>query len=73
MFRHRLASNLISAMAANPLLDQNRVKSIVGHTQFATTEKIYGNKIIDKDRKKVADAKAAANNNSLIPNFSKNN
>ena len=72
MFRHRLASNLISAMAANPLLDQNRVKSIVGHTQFATTEKIYGNKIIDKDRKKVADAKAAANNNSLIPNFSKN-
>ncbi len=73
MFRHRLASNLISAMAANPLLDQNRVKSIVGHTQFATTEKIYGNKIIDKDRKKVADAKAAANNNSLIPNFSKIN
>lgn len=73
MFRHRLASNLISAMAANPLLDQNRVKSIVGHTQFATTEKIYGNKIVDKDRKKVADAKAAANNNSLIPNFSKNN
>ena len=73
MFRHRLASNLISAMAGNPLLDQNRVKSIVGHTQFATTEKIYGNKIIDKDRKKVADAKAAANNNSLIPNFSKNN
>ena len=72
MFRHRLASNLISAMAANPLLDQNRVKSIVGHTQFATTEKIYGNKIVDKDRKKVADAKAAANNNSLIPNFSKN-
>ena len=72
MFRHRLASNLISAMAANPLLDQNRVKSIVGHTQFATTEKIYGNKVINKDRKKVADAKAVANNNSLIPNFSKN-
>lgn len=71
IFRHRLASHLISAMAASPELDQNRVKTIIGHTQFSTTEGIYGNKLIDKDRKKVADAKAAANNNSLIPNFSK--
>ena len=73
IFRHRLASHLISAMAASPMLDQNRVKTILGHTQFSTTEGIYGNKLIDKDRKKLADAKAAANNNSLIPNFSKNN
>jgi integrase len=73
IFRHRLASHLISAMNANPLLDQNRVKTFLGHTQFSTTEGIYGNKLIDKDRKKLADAKAAANNNSLIPNFSKNN
>ncbi len=29
-------------------------------------------RLIDKEQKKVADAKAAANNNSLIPNFSKN-
>ena len=72
IFRHRLASHLISAMNANPLLDKNRVKTILGHTQFSTTEGIYGNKLIDKDRKKLADAKAAANNNSLIPNFSKN-
>ena len=71
IFRHRLASHLISAMNANPLLDKNRVKTILGHTQFSTTEGIYGNKLIDKDRKKLADAKAAANNNSLIPNFSK--
>ena len=70
IFRHRLASHLISAMNANPLLDKNRVKTILGHTQFSTTEGIYGNKLIDKDRKKLADAKAAANNNSLIPNFS---
>ena len=71
IFRHRLASNLISAMAANPLLDQNRVKSFVGHLKFATAEEIYGNKLINKDHKKLAKAKAAANNNSLIPNFSK--
>ena len=72
IFRHRLASHLISAMNANPLLDKNRVKTILGHTQFSTTEGIYGNKLINKDRKKLAEAKAAANNNSLIPNFSKN-
>ena len=46
MFRHRLASHLIAAMNKHGILNQNQVRTIVGHTQFSTTAEIYGNKVL---------------------------
>ena len=44
-FRHHLATALMNAMKADPRLDKNYVKQILGHSEFATTEGIYGNHV----------------------------
>ena len=48
MFRHRLASHLIAAMNKFPLLDRNKVKRLIGHSQFSTSSEIYGNKLVQR-------------------------
>jgi integrase len=69
MFRHRLASHLIDAMNKHDILSQNQVKTIVGHTKFATTAEIYGNKLLkmtNETRNELADAKEAATHSDLL-------
>ena len=42
---------------------QNKVKHLIGHTQFSTSANIYGNKVrrgTDKERAALAEAKAKA-------------
>jgi len=76
IFRHRLSSHLIAAMNSNPLLDRNKVKRLIGHTQFSTSSEIYGNKEIrgtEEERKALAAAKADANNSNIFNKIVKNN
>ena len=63
IFRHRLASGLLDNMHQHKELGRNKVKSLIGHTQFSTSSDIYGNKVrrgTDKERAAVAKAKATA-------------
>jgi len=69
MFRHRKASQLIAAMNKYKNLDQNQVKTILGHTKFATTAEIYGNKVLTmnkKTRSELANSNELATNAGLI-------
>jgi len=69
MFRCRKATHLIAAMNKYKNLDQNQVKTIVGHTKFATTAEIYGNKVIamnKKTRSELANSNELATNAGLI-------
>ena len=69
MFRHRKASQLIDAMVKYKNLSQNQVKAIVGHTKFATTAEIYGNKVLamnKKTRSELANSNELATNAGLI-------
>ena len=50
-------------------LDQNQVKTIVGHTQFSTTAEIYGNKVLAMNkeaRSELANSNELATNAGLI-------
>jgi len=63
IFRHRLATSLIDNMNVHKELGQNKVKHLIGHTQFSTSANIYGNKVrrgTDKERAALAEAKAKA-------------
>lgn len=63
IFRHRLATSLIDNMNIHKELGQNKVKHLIGHTQFSTSANIYGNKVrrgTDKERAALAEAKAKA-------------
>ena len=63
IFRHRLATNLLDNMHQHKELGRNRVKHLIGHTQFSTSAEIYGNKIkrgTPEERDAVAKAKAEA-------------
>jgi len=63
IFRHRLATNLMDNMHQHKVLGRNRVKHLIGHTQFSTSAEIYGNKVrrgTDAERAAVAKAKAKA-------------
>ncbi len=63
IFRHRLATSLIDNMNKHTELGRNRVKHIIGHTQFATSSGIYGNKVrrgSSEENAALAKAKAAA-------------
>ena len=63
IFRHRLATSLLDSMHKQPELGRNRVKHLIGHTQFSTSSDIYGNKVrrgTDKERAALAEAKAKA-------------
>ena len=63
IFRHRLATNLMDNMHQHKELGRNRVKHLIGHTQFSTSAEIYGNKVrrgTDAERAAVAKAKAKA-------------
>ena len=63
IFRHRLATNLLDNMHQHKELGRNRVKHLIGHTQFSTSAEIYGNKIkrgTPEERDAVAKAKADA-------------
>jgi integrase len=63
IFRHRLATTLIDNMNQHKELGRNRVKHLIGHTQFSTSSNIYGNKVrrgTDEERAAVAKAKAKA-------------
>jgi len=42
-FRHYFATSLVNAMSSDPLLNKNNIKHALGHDQWSTTEKIYGN------------------------------
>ena len=69
MFRHRKASHLIAAMNKYKNLDQNQVKTIVGHTKFSTTAEIYGNKVLTMNkqtRSELANSNELATNAGLI-------
>ena len=62
-YRHHLATALMNAMKADPRLDKNYVKQILGHSEFATTEGIYGNHNFDltseeEEQKRIAQSKA---------------
>ena len=75
IFRHRFGSHMIAAMNSSPLLDQNRVKRLIGHTQFSTSAEIYGNKEIRgtaEARKALAAAKANANKSNIFSKIVKN-
>ena len=75
IFRHRFGSHMIAAMNSSPLLDQNRVKRLIGHTQFSTSAEIYGNKEIRgtaEERKALAAAKANANKSNIFSKIVKN-
>jgi len=75
IFRHRFGSHMIAAMNSNPLLDQNKVKRLIGHTQFSTSAEIYGNKEIrgtEEERKALAAAKAKANKSNIFSKVLKN-
>jgi len=75
IFRHRFGSHMIAAMNSSPLLDQNRVKRLIGHTQFSTSAEIYGNKEIRgtaEERKALAAAKANANKSNIYSKIVKN-
>lgn len=76
IFRHRFGSHLIAAMNANPLLNRNRVKRLIGHTKFSTSSDVYGNKEIrgtEDERRAIAAAKANANNSNIFSKIVKNN
>ena len=45
IFRHRLATSLIDSMNTQSELGRNKVKHLIGHTQFSTSSGIYGNKV----------------------------
>ena len=45
-FRHSLATALVNAVKSDPALDQNYVKSVLGHGDYKTTEGIYGNHVL---------------------------
>ena len=63
IFRHRLATNILDNMHQHKELGRNRVKHLIGHTQFSTSAEIYGNKVrrgTDEERAAVAKAKAKA-------------
>ena len=69
MFRCRKATHLIAAMNKYKNLDQNQVKTILGHTKFATTAEIYGNKVIamnKQTRSELANSNELATNAGLI-------
>jgi integrase len=69
IFRHRLSTHLINAMNTNPLMNQNKVKNVIGHTLFSTTANIYGNKLIKgtkEEREAFAKVKALANKSNLF-------
>jgi len=75
IFRHRFGSHMIAAMNSSPLLDQNRVKRLIGHTQFSTSAEIYGNKEIRgtaEERKALAAAKSNANKSNIYSKIVKN-
>ena len=62
-FRHHIATSLINAMATNKVLNANYVKKFLGHSEFTTTQNIYGNhefSVSDQERseRKLAVAKA---------------
>ena len=42
-YRHHLATSLMNAMKYDRMLDKNYVMQVLGHSEFATTEGIYGN------------------------------
>jgi len=42
-YRHHLATSLMNAMKYDRMLDKNYVKQVLGHSEFSTTEGIYGN------------------------------
>ena len=74
-FRHRFSSHMIAAMNSNPLLNKNKVKRLIGHTQYSTSEGIYGNKEIrgtEEERKALAAAKADANKSNIFSKIVKN-
>ena len=67
---------MIAAMNSNPLLDRNKGKRLIGHTQFSTSSEIYGNKEIrgtEEERKALAAAKAKANKSNIFSKVLKNN
>ena len=69
MFRHRLASHLISGMNSHNSLNQNQVKSMIGHDLFSTTAGIYGNKLIsgnEKQRLALDNAVSEVTNSKMI-------
>ena len=62
-YRHHLATALMNAMKADPRLDKNYVKQVLGHGEFATTEGIYGNHNFDltseeEEQKRIAQSNA---------------
>ena len=76
IFRHRLATNLMDNMHQHKELGRNRVKSLIGHTQFSTSAEIYGNKVrrgTDKERAAVAEAKAKATGSNIFSKVIENN
>ena len=69
IFRHRLCTNLISAMKKHTELDEYQVKTIAGHLQFKTTDEIYGNKEVrgtPEERVALAKAKEKATKANLL-------
>lgn len=50
-FRHFVASSLVSQRHALKM-DQNYIMERIGHTRWATTEGIYGNKVVQSEMKK---------------------
>ena len=52
-FRHALGTHLVNAVKSDPNLDQNYVRSVLGHGDYRTTEKVYGThimKVTDDER-----------------------
>ena len=45
-FRHALGTALVNAVKSDPNLDQNYVRSVLGHGLYSTTEKVYGTHIM---------------------------
>ena len=46
-YRHHLAASLINALKADPRLNKNYIKQVSGHSEWSTTEGIYGNHNFD--------------------------
>ena len=69
IFRHRFGTHMIDAMNKNPLLDRNKVKHLIGHTKFSTSEDVYGNKMIkgtEEERAALAKVKGIANKSNIF-------
>jgi len=45
-FRHALGTALVNAVKSDPNLDQNYVRSVLGHGDYRTTEAVYGTHIM---------------------------